>query len=102
MHFMSHFISNRQIKCSTSYLFSVKQNPKESLHSYIARFNHEAITISQATDEDKLMALTTGLQLLKTLMGKASTNFADAMIKEQKQMDFEDMFAARLHSTPPD
>lgn len=48
------------------------------------------------------MALTTGLQLLKTLMGKASTNFADAMIKEQKQMDFEDMFAARLLSTPPD
>ncbi|KAB1222801.1 hypothetical protein CJ030_MR2G022292 [Morella rubra] len=39
---------------------------------------------------------------LKTLMRKALTNFEGATIKAQKHMDFKDMFAARLHSTPPD
>ncbi|KAB1223735.1 hypothetical protein CJ030_MR2G016680 [Morella rubra] len=103
--FIGHFISNRHIKCSSSYLFSIKQNPKESLCNYIARFNWEAVTVSHATDEAKLMALTTELQLsdfLKYLMRKALTNFADAMTKAQKHMGCEDMFAARLHSTPPE
>lgn len=94
---MSHLISNRQIKCLTSYLFSVKQSPKESLCHYIARFNREAITVSQATDEAKLMALITSLQLSAFL--KTLTNFANAMRKAQKYTDFKDMFAISLHAT---
>ena len=51
------------------------------------------------------MALITALQpsdFLKTLLRKASTNFADAMTKAQKHMNFEDMFAARLDPAPLD
>lgn len=97
------FISNQCIKHPSTYLFSNKQNPKESLSSYIAQFNRKVVIVSHATDEAKLMALNKGLQpsnFLKYTMRKTPTNFVEAKTKAQKHIDFEDMFAARLHSTP--
>lgn len=57
------------------------------LHKHVqsyAHFNCKAVTVSQATDEAKLIALITGLQpsdFLKTLTRKAPTSFADAMAR---------------------
>ncbi|KAB1207396.1 hypothetical protein CJ030_MR7G017421 [Morella rubra] len=96
-------ISNRCIKRPSTYLFSNKQNPKESLRSYIARVNRKVVIVSHTTDKAKFMALNKGLQssnFLKYPMRKTPTNFVEAKTKAQKHIDFEHMFATHLHSMP--
>ena len=60
--FTSHFIERHRYKKSTACLISIRQREDETLRSYIARFNKEALSIDEADDKILVAAFTNGLQ----------------------------------------
>ena len=56
--FVSHFIRGHRYKKSTACLISIKQWEDETLRSYIARFNKEALSIDEADDKILVAAFT--------------------------------------------
>ncbi|XP_058103524.1 uncharacterized protein LOC131247101 [Magnolia sinica] len=60
--FLTQFISGKKSRKLNTHLFTSKQEPKESLKDYIARFNEEAL---QVEDYDDKMALSTVFRGLK-------------------------------------
>ena len=65
--FASHFIRGHRYKKSTACLMSIKQREDETLRSYIACFNKEALSINDADDKILVVAFTNGLQKGKFL-----------------------------------
>ena len=59
--FASHFIGGHRYKKSTVCLMSITQREDETLRSYIARFNKEALLIDEANDKILVAAFTNGL-----------------------------------------
>ena len=59
--FASHFIGGHRYKKSTACLMSIKQQENETLRSYIARFNKEALLIDKANDKILVSVFTNGL-----------------------------------------
>ena len=56
--FAMHFIEGHRYKKSTACLISIKQREDETLRSYIARFNKEALSIDEADDKILVAAFT--------------------------------------------
>ena len=65
--FASHFIEGQRYKKSTVCLMRIKQQEDETLRSYIARFNKEALSIDEADDKILVAAFMNGLQKGKFL-----------------------------------
>ena len=59
--FASQFIGRHRYKKSTTCLMSIKQREDETLKSYIARFNNEALSIDEVDDKILVAAFTNGL-----------------------------------------
>ena len=59
--FISHFIGGHRYKKSTACLMSIKQREDETLRSYIARFNKEALSIDKTDNKILVVAFTNGL-----------------------------------------
>ena len=59
--FASHFIGGHRYKKSMACLISIKQQEDETLRSYIAHFNKEALSIDEADDKILVAAFTNGL-----------------------------------------
>ena len=59
--FASHFIRGHRYKKSITCLISIKQLEDETLRSYMARFNKEALSIDEADDKIIVTAFTNGL-----------------------------------------
>ena len=65
--FASHFIEGHKYKKSTECLISIKQREDETIRSYIACFNKEALSIDEANDKILVAAFTNGLRKGKFL-----------------------------------
>ena len=59
--FTSHFIGGHRYKKSTACLMNIRQREDETLRSYKAHFNKEALLIDEVNDKILVAALTNGL-----------------------------------------
>ncbi|XP_058092608.1 uncharacterized protein LOC131239065 [Magnolia sinica] len=60
--FLTQFISGKRSRKPNTHLFAIKQEPKESLKDYIARFNEEALLVEDYDDKMTLAAVFSGLK----------------------------------------
>ncbi|XP_042387800.1 uncharacterized protein LOC121979885 [Zingiber officinale] len=76
--FLHHFSSNRKYHKTPWSLFSIKQEPKESIRAYIKRFNQVVIDVPNATTEILVSAYSQGLNdndFFKNLIRNPPINF---------------------------
>ena len=95
--FASHFIRGHRYKKSTTCLVSIKQREDETLRSYIACFNKEALSINDANDKILVAAFTNGLQkgkFLFSLYKNDLKNMSDVLYRATKYMNAEDALLA--------
>ena len=96
--FASHFIRGYRYKKSTACLMSVKQWEDETLRSYIARFNKEALSIDEADDKILVAAFTNRLRkgkFLFSLYKNDSKTMSDVFYRATKYMNAEDTLLAQ-------
>ncbi|XP_065617542.1 uncharacterized protein LOC136062443 [Quercus suber] len=96
--FTSHFIGGHRYKKSTTCLMSIKQREDETLRSYIARFNKEALSIDEADDKILIAAFTNGLRkgkFLFSLYKNDPKTMPDVLYRATKYMSAEDALLAR-------
>ena len=77
---------------------SIKQWEKETLRSYITRFNKEAFSIDEANDKILVAAFTNGLRngkFLFSLYKNDPKTMLDVLYKATKYMNAEDTLLAR-------
>ena len=90
--FASHFIRGHKYKKSTACLISIKQLEDETLRSYMARFNKEALSIDEADDKILVAAFTNGLQkgkFLFSLYKNDSKTMSNVLYRATKYMNAE-------------
>ena len=93
--FASHFIEGHKYKKSTACLISIKQREDETLKSYIARFNKEALSIDEADDKILVATFTNGLlkgKFLFSLYKNDPKTMSDVVYKATKYMNAENVF----------
>ena len=93
--FALHFIGGHRYKKSTTCLISIKQREDETLRSYIARFNKEALSINEADDKILVAAFTNGLRKGKFLFSLYKNDLktmSDVLYRATKYMNAEDVF----------
>ena len=96
--FALHFIGGHRYKKSTACLINIKQREDETLRSYIARFNKEALLIVEADDKILVIAFTNGLQKGKFLFSLYKNDLktlSNVLYRATKYMNIEDMLLAR-------
>ncbi|XP_075657945.1 uncharacterized protein LOC142627928 [Castanea sativa] len=82
--FVSHFIGAHRYKKFTACLMSIRQWEDETLRSYIARFNKEALSIDEA--DDKILMATFTNRLWKVLYRVTKyMNAEDALLAREKK-----------------
>ncbi|XP_075669723.1 uncharacterized protein LOC142639422 [Castanea sativa] len=96
--FASHFIGGHRYKKSTVCLMNIKQREDETLRSYIARFNKEALSIDEADDKILVAAFTNGLRkgkFLFSLYKNDPKTMSDVLYPATKYMNAEDALLAQ-------
>ena len=91
--FASHFIGGHRYKKSTACLISIKQREDETLRSYIARFNKEALSIDEADDKILVAGFTNGPRKSKFLFSLCKNDLktmSDVLYKATKYMNAEE------------
>ena len=91
--FTAHFILGHRYKKSTTCLVSIKQREDETLRSYIARFNKEALSIDEADDKILVAAFTNGLRkgkFLFSLYKNDPKTMSNVLYRLTKYMNAED------------
>ena len=102
--FVSHFIGVRTYMRPSYHLLTIKQNPQESLRSYVQRFNTESLKVD-ITDEK--FAITSFIARLgvqsKDLMFSISKNpqasMAEALTKGEKYINGEEALISKRWSS---
>ena len=95
--FASHFIRGHRYKKSTACLMSIKQREDETLRSYIAYFNKEALLIDETDDKILVFAFTNGLQkdkFLFSLYKNDPKTMLDVLYRATKYMNAKDALLA--------
>ena len=93
--FVSHLIRARTYKKPSYHLLTIKQNPQESLRSYVQRFNAESLKVDVP---DEKLAITAFIAVLgvqsKDLMFSISKNpqasMAEVLAKAEKYINDEE------------
>ena len=96
--FPSHFIGGHRYKKSIACLMSIKQREDETLRSYIARFNKEALSIDETDDKILVTAFTNGLQKGKfifSLYKNDPKTISDVLYRATKYMNAENVLLTR-------
>ena len=96
--FASHFIRRHRYKKPTACLMSIKQREDETLRSYIARFNKEALSINEADDKILVVTFTNRLRKGKFLLSLYKNylkTMSNVLYKATKYMNVEDTLLAR-------
>ena len=96
--FTSHFIEGHRYMKSTACLMSIRQWEDETLRSYIARFNKEALLIDEANDKILVAAFTNGLRkgkFLFSLYKNDPKTMSDVLYRATKYMNAEDVLFTR-------
>ena len=95
--FASHFIKRHRYKKSIACLMSIRQWEDETLRSYIARFNKEALSIDEVDDKILLTDFTNELQkgkFLFSLYKNDSKTMSDVLYRAIKYINAEDALLA--------
>ena len=61
--FVNNLVGGQRQKHSLSNLLSIEQGENESLHSFISRFNREALLVDEMDDKILLVAFYNGVKL---------------------------------------
>ena len=96
--FASHFIGGHKYKKSTACLISIKQQEDETLRSYIACFNKEALSIDEADDKILVAAFTKGVRngkFLFSLYKNDPKTMSNVLYRATKYMNAEDALLTR-------
>ncbi|XP_030958896.1 uncharacterized protein LOC115980825 [Quercus lobata] len=96
--FVSHFIGGHRYKKSTTCLMSIRQREDETLRSYIAQFNMEALSIDEVDNKILMATFTNGLQKGKFLFSLYKNDLktmSDVLYRATKYMNAEDALLAR-------
>ena len=93
VQFASHFIWGHKYKKSIACLMNIKQREDETLRSYIAHFNKEALSIDEADDKILIAAFMNGLRkgkFLFSLYKNDPKTMSDVLYRATKYMNVED------------
>ena len=96
--FASQFIGRHRYKTSTACLMSIRQREDETLRSYIARFNKEALSIDKVDDKILVAAFTNRLwksKFLFSLYKNDLKTMSDVLYRANKYINVEDALLAR-------
>ena len=96
--FTSHFIGGHRYKKSTACLMNIRQREDETLRSYKAHFNKEALLIDEVNDKILVAALTNGLQkgkFLFSLYKNDPKTMSNVLYRATKYMNVEDALLTR-------
>ena len=96
--FTAHFIGRHRYKKSIACLVSIKQQEDETLRSYIARFNKEALSIDEADDKILVAAFTNGIRkgkFLFSLYKNDPNTMSNVLYRATKYMNAEDVLLTR-------
>ena len=102
--FISHFIGARTYRKPSYHLLTIKQNPQESLRSYVQRFNAESLKVDV---RDEKFAITSFIVVLevqsKDLMFSISKNpkasMAEVLAKAEKYINDEEALTSKRGSS---
>ena len=95
--FITHFIEGQMHKHSTHALMQIKQREDESLRSYVAQFNKEALLIDDADGMALITAFSNELkegEFLFSMLKNEPKTMADMHFKATKYMNVEDALIA--------
>ena len=96
--FVNNFIGGQRQKCSSSSLLSIEQGKNENLHSFISRFNREALLVDEMDDKILLATLYNGVSLdlfIHKLYDQEPQMMAEVMHSNQSFMNAEDTIIAK-------
>ncbi|XP_065634728.1 uncharacterized protein LOC136069769 [Quercus suber] len=91
--FVNNFIGGQRHRRSTSSLLTIEQGENESLHSFITRFNREALTVDEVDDKLLLAAFHNGVNsdlFIHKLYEKEPQSMAELVHSAQNFMNAED------------
>ena len=102
--FVSHFIGARTYRKPSYHLLSIKQNPQESLRSYVQRFNAESLKVDVPDEKFVITAFIAGLGVQsKDLMFSISKNpqasMAEVLAKAKKCINGEEALTSKRGSS---
>ncbi|KAL0345566.1 UNVERIFIED_CONTAM: hypothetical protein Sradi_4387900 [Sesamum radiatum] len=96
--FAFHFASKRKAKRSATHLLTIRQGEKESLKSFVGRFNNETLEVQDLRIDMMVSILIHGLKkgpFASTLARDPSINGEQLMGLAQKYIDEEEMKAIK-------
>ena len=102
--FVSHFIRARTYRKPSYHLLTIKQNPQESLRSYVQRFNTESLKVDVLDEKFAITAFIVGLGVQsKDLMFSISKNpqasMAKVLAKAEKYINDEEALTSKRGSS---
>ena len=96
--FANNFIGGQRHKRSLSSLLTIEQGKNESLHSFITRFNREALTVDEVDDKLLLAAFHNGVNsdlFIHKLYEKELQSMAELVHLAQNFMNAKDAIIAK-------
>nr|XP_023905683.1 uncharacterized protein LOC112017464 [Quercus suber] len=96
--FVNNFIGRHRHKHSSSSLLTIEQGENESLHSFITRFNREALTVDEVDDKLLLATFHNGVNsdlFIHKLYEKEPQSMAELVHSAQNFMNTEDAIIAK-------
>ena len=102
--FVSHFIGARTYRKLSYHLLTINQNSKESLRSYVQRFNAESLKVDIPEEKFAITAFITGLGVQsKDLMFSISKNpqasMVEVLAKAKKYINGEEALISKKGSS---
>ena len=96
--FVNNFIEGKRLKRSSSSLLTIEQREKESLWTFIARFNKEALTVDEMDDKLLLVAFHNGVNsnlFIHKLYEQEPQTIVELIHSAQNFMNAEDVIIAK-------
>ena len=102
--FVSHFIGARTYRKSSYHLLTIKQNPQESLRSYVQRFNAESLKVDVPDEKFAITAFIAGLEvqskdLMFSISKNPQTSMTEVLAKAEKYINGEEALTSKRGSS---
>ena len=101
---VSHFIGARTYRKPSYHLLTIKQNPQESLRSYVQRFNAESLKVDVPDEKFAITAFITGLgvqskDLMFFILKNPQASMAEVLAKAEKYINGEEALISKKGSS---
>ena len=99
--FVSHFIGARTYRKLSYHLLSIKQNPQESLRSYVQRFNAKSLKVDVPDETFSINSFIVGLgvQLMFSISKNPQVSMAEVLAKAEKYINDEEALTSKRGSS---